>query len=190
MKIKKVIPDEAKKVFDGVIFDVYQWQQKMFDESYATFERLKRIDTAVVIPITNNGEVLILNQEQPQRGKFISLPAGQLERNEDPKVGAARELLEETGYKAKELELWEIQQPHSKIDWKVYIYIGRGCEKIAKQNLDVGEKIEVLKVLIKEFVQKMFFCEIREVGVLLKMLKEGIRDDEKGIEKMKKILFR
>ena len=53
-KIKKIIPDEAEKVFNGVLFDVYQWQQEMYDGSYATFERLRRADTAAVICITDD----------------------------------------------------------------------------------------------------------------------------------------
>ncbi len=36
------IPPNAKRVFKGIIFDVYQWQQKMFDGSKETFEMLKR----------------------------------------------------------------------------------------------------------------------------------------------------
>ena len=37
-----VIPHNAKKVFNGILFDVYQWKQKMFDNSIKTFEMLKR----------------------------------------------------------------------------------------------------------------------------------------------------
>ena len=43
------IPQQAKKVFKGTIFSVYQWQQKMFDGTFQTFEMLKRAYTIEVI---------------------------------------------------------------------------------------------------------------------------------------------
>ena len=47
---KQPIPANAKKVFHGVIFDVYQWEQEMFDGTKEIFEKLKRPDTVVVFP--------------------------------------------------------------------------------------------------------------------------------------------
>lgn len=35
------LPPQAKKVFTGQIFDVYQWEQEMYDGSFETFEMLK-----------------------------------------------------------------------------------------------------------------------------------------------------
>lgn len=43
-----LVPDAAQHVFEGMIFDVYQWPQKLFDGSEHTFEMLKRPDTVVV----------------------------------------------------------------------------------------------------------------------------------------------
>jgi len=54
---------ESKLVFKGVVFDVYQWEQKMFDGSYEIFEKLKRKDTAMVIPIKKDGKIIITKQE-------------------------------------------------------------------------------------------------------------------------------
>ena len=47
----KPIPKDARCVFKGVIFEVWQWEQKMFDGSMATFERIKRPDTVVIIQL-------------------------------------------------------------------------------------------------------------------------------------------
>ena len=46
-----LIPDHATCVFHGALFDVYQWQQEMFDGTYETFEMLRRPDTIAVIAI-------------------------------------------------------------------------------------------------------------------------------------------
>ena len=35
------VPKQAKRVFKGVIFDVYQWEQEMFDGTKEIFEKLK-----------------------------------------------------------------------------------------------------------------------------------------------------
>lgn len=38
---RQPIPDHAKCVFKGVIFDVYQWEQKLYNGTTTTFEKLK-----------------------------------------------------------------------------------------------------------------------------------------------------
>mgnify|MGYP000255301749 CR=1 FL=1 len=48
------LPPDAKKDFDGIIFDVYHYNQKMYNGTTETFEILKRADTAIVIPTANN----------------------------------------------------------------------------------------------------------------------------------------
>lgn len=42
-----MIPEQAGCVFHGEIFDVYQWQQEMFDGSYERFEMLRRPDVGM-----------------------------------------------------------------------------------------------------------------------------------------------
>jgi len=37
-KNARLVPEEAKLVFKGIIYDVYQWEQKMFDGTFSTFE--------------------------------------------------------------------------------------------------------------------------------------------------------
>jgi ADP-ribose pyrophosphatase len=69
------IPKEAKLVFKGVIFDVYQWQQKMFDGSFETFEMLKRPNTVEIIA-TQGDKILLSHQSQPNKKDFLSLFGG------------------------------------------------------------------------------------------------------------------
>jgi hypothetical protein len=45
------IPSHAHKVFSGVIFDVYQWDQELFNGKIATFEAIQRPSTVIVIPV-------------------------------------------------------------------------------------------------------------------------------------------
>lgn len=149
---KQPIPNTAKRVFKGVIFDVYQWQQEMFDGTFETFEKLKRPDTVVVFPILDDGKILLTKQEQPGKEPFIGATGGRVDEGEDILEAAKRELLEESGYEAEEMVLWKSVQPISKIEWSIYIFIARKLNKVADLNLDAGEKIELMPVDFEEFL--------------------------------------
>ena len=56
------IPEHAKKVFEGVLFDVYQWEQECFDGSHATFEAVERLGSVNVIPVV--GDKILINDEE------------------------------------------------------------------------------------------------------------------------------
>ncbi len=57
------IPKHAKKVFNGIIFEVWQWKQKLFDGSLTTFEMLKRQDTVKAVCITPENKILIIKNK-------------------------------------------------------------------------------------------------------------------------------
>lgn len=152
-KSKQPLPNDAKKVFSGVIFDVYQWQQEMFDGSIETFEKLKRPDTVVVFPITNDKKIILTKQEQPGKELFIGAAGGRVDRDEDILDAAKRELREETGYEADEFVLWKSVQPISKIEWATYVFVARKLKKVADPSLDPGEKIQLLPVTFEEFLK-------------------------------------
>lgn len=156
------MPPHAKRVFKGVLFDVYQWQQKMFDGSEATFEKLKRADSVGIIPVTPEGKIIITEEEQPGRDKFLSIPGGQIDDGETACAAAARELREETGYIVDELRLLTAEQPSSKIDWAVYVFVGINCRKAGDLELDAGERITPRPVTFDEFFTLIREGKIRE----------------------------
>lgn len=152
-KSNQPIPENAKCVYKGKIFDVYQWEQEMYDGTKKTFEKIKRPDTVVVFPVLDDGKILLTEQEQPGKEPFIGACGGRVDEGEDILEAAKREFLEETGYEAKEYVLWKAEHPASKIDWVVYFFIARGCKKITDQSLDGGEKIDLKKVTFDELLQ-------------------------------------
>ena len=151
-KSKQPIPENAKRVFRGILFDVYQWEQEMFDGTRAIFEKLKRPDTVVVFPVLPDGKIILTKQEQPGKKPFIGATGGRVDEGEDILTAAKRELLEESGYEAEELILWDAQQPTSKIEWAVYTFVAKGLKKVADLHLDAGEKIELLTVDLDKLI--------------------------------------
>lgn len=184
---RKPLPKKAKRVFKGVIFEVWQWKQKMFDGSYQVFERLKRPDTCQVIPIVGD-KILIQMQKQPDVVKaFPSLPGGRRDEGETPLKAAKRELLEETGYASNEWKLWRKQEPYSKLIWTVYTFIASNCRKIQKTKGDSGEKTKPKLITFNEFLElsdNPDFYEKELVGVL-----HRARYDKKFQKEFYKLLF-
>jgi ADP-ribose pyrophosphatase len=145
------MPEGAKMVFKGKIFEVWQWEQKMFDGTTQTFERIRRPDSADVIAVAGD-KILIELQEQPHRAPFTCVPGGRCDEGEAALDAAKRELLEETGYTAKEWIPFRTRQPFNSLQWSIYTFIARGCEHTQDPHLDAGERITVKLVSFDEFI--------------------------------------
>lgn len=135
-----LIPDGAKRVFEGKIFDTYQWEQKLYDGSTATFEMLKRPDTVEVI-VVRGGEVLLVQDEQPNRQLRVDFPGGRVDPGEDWLQAAQRELREETGLECKSWKLIEVHQPLDKLEWFVALYVATDIVSEHEPEPGPGEKI-------------------------------------------------
>lgn len=183
------LPLNAKLVFKGKIFEVWQWEQKMYDGTVEIFEKLRRANTAQVIPIIGD-KILIQTQEQPDSKKsFNSIPGGRCEEGESGLAAAKRELLEETGYVSDDWELWREENPTGKIIWTVSTYIARNCYYKQAPNLDAGEKITARLISFDEFLilsEDPAFYERKDLCCEL----IRARFDKKFQEKFKKLLFK
>lgn len=135
------------------MFDVYQWEQEMFDGTKEMYEKLKRPDTVVIFPVLDDGKIVLTKQEQPGKEPFIAAAGGRVNSGEDILAATKRELLEETGYEAGEFTLWKALQPIGKIEWAVYIFVARKLKRTAEPSLDPGEKIEMMTVDFEEFLK-------------------------------------
>lgn len=186
--MKQNIPSHAKRVFKGMIFDVYQWEQEMYDGSTHTFEKIVRPDTVLVIPVTKEGKIIICEQEQPHRDKpYLSLISGRVEKDEPPKEAARRELLEETGFEAEELVLFDEHSVSNKISWIIHTYVAKGCKKTAEQNLDPGEKIRCDFISFEEFIKLLATHQLPDIHLTVKALEAKL--DPAKMQDLKKLLL-
>lgn len=136
-----MIPKSAKLVFKGKFFDIYRWRQRMFDGSYETFERVKRLPSVQVIAAKGN-KVLLLKERHPaRRGIRYSVPGGRMEEGESPLEAAKRELLEETGMAASKWKLLKTYRESGWFTWDVYLYLAKDCRWVREAEPDPGEKI-------------------------------------------------
>ena len=109
---------------------------------------LERPDAAIVVPITDSNEVVLVRQYRPPLEMMeLGPPAGLAEAGESPEVAARRELAEETGYTGGE---WEplgslASSPSLKDNW-AYLFLARGVEETAPPDPDEHELVEVVRV--------------------------------------------
>ncbi len=182
-----LIPENAKKVFEGVIFRVYQWEQKLFDGTTTTFERVHRIPASFIIPVVGD-TIVIQHEEQPARPPFISFPGGRFDSfDEDGLVAAKRELLEETGFVSDDWELWQEGVFRGSFAKEDMFFIARDCKKIEEPKGEPGEKIRLEYVTFDQLLDLGENPEFRLQDVSLEFLKMKLHPEYK--EQFRKKLF-
>lgn len=183
---KQIMPPAAKLVFKGEIFEVYQWETVGYDGQQRIFEKLKRPDTAMVIPITKAGKLVIAKQEQPDRAPFVGAICGRMDEGEEPLAAAQRELKEETGLASDNWQLWYAYQPVTKIDWAVYVFIAKNCQRVAEQELDGAEKIELMEVNFNQFIEMVSNHQL-DSELSVKVLQSRL--DSSKMEELRKLFL-
>lgn len=149
-KDARLMPPNAKRVFKGVIYDVYHWPQTLFDGTVATFEMLRRQDSIKVVAIKDDN-IIILDDEQPTHAPGIALPGGRHDIEAETELECAkRELLEETGMRFKNWKLLGVKQLNVEIDWLTFVFLADGFEGQQPPHVDGGERIGVRELAYDE----------------------------------------
>ena len=110
-------------------------------------ETIRHPGAAAVVPIKDDGTVVLIRQFRHAAGGFIyEIPAGKLSPGEEPLQCAARELEEEVGYRASSFELLSsIFTAPGFADEVIHVYKATGLTK-GRQQLDRDEVLEIVEM--------------------------------------------
>ena len=124
-------------------------------------EHVKAGNASVILPITDDNKVIMIQEPRTPIGKIIlALPAGMIEDGEEADKAAIRELEEETGYLASNIEFLREYYPSvGYSDEKIKIYLATNMKK-TKQHLDEEEDIKVIEVPLEEVIEMLDKNEI------------------------------
>lgn len=139
---------------------------------------LEHPGAVVILPIAATGSILFLSQYRPAIGTTIlELPAGTLEKGEDPATCAAREVIEETGFAARELlplgQLLPAPGFCNEVQW---CFVARDLTP-ASAAADEDEVIEVVEVHVAELpalIASGRLYDGKSLGVLMKGVVAGV----------------
>ena len=160
-------------LFDGTVLHVYKDDVQLPDGGTAVRELIKHIGAVCVIPVTDDGRVVLERQYRyPISRVVIEIPAGKLDYADEDRLEAAkRELHEETGLTADkwtDIGLYYPAPAYS--DEKITMYLAQGLHK-GKQDLDEGEFLEVFTMPLTELVEKVLSGEISDGKTQIAALK-------------------
>jgi len=126
-------------------------------------ETIRHPGAAAVVPIKDDGTVVLIRQFRHAAGGFIyEIPAGKLSLGEDPLHCAARELEEEVGYRASSFELLSsIFTAPGFADEVIHVYKATGLIK-GRQQLDQDEVLEIVEMPLHLAIERILDGTIRD----------------------------
>ena len=138
-------------VFSGRLLKVHRDRVRLPDGSEGVREYIRHPGAVAIVALFDDGRVLLERQFRYPVGRvFVEIPAGKLEPGEGHLETGKRELLEETGYVAREWrKLGHIHNAIGYSDEVIEIWLARGLE-LREQQLAEGEFLEVFSVPLAE----------------------------------------
>lgn len=146
----------TKEIFKGKIIDVTLDTVTLPNGHAATRELVAHPGGVGVICVNNDKDVVLVKQYRKPFDTLVEeIPAGKLEYGEDPAVAAKRELEEETGFKAKNLQhIGTYYSSPGFCNEKIYIYLATDAEQ-ANQHPDEDEFLQVYTRKLDELVDEV-----------------------------------
>ena len=127
---------------------------------------------AAVVPVTDVGDVVLVHQwRQPLAGFTLELPSGGVDAGEDPREAAARELFEETGYRAAGLEcLTSVHTSTGRSTEVCHLFRCRAVRDERGPRPEPTEFIEVVELPLEEAVEMALSGVISDAATVLGLL--------------------
>jgi len=146
MKIKKT------KKYKGKNIDIALYETKL-NGTRISQEIVEQGNGVAILAINDDDEVIAVNEFRYPVGYVLEIPAGNVDKGETALKCAKRELLEETGYKAKKIE--HLIRFFPKLGYNTQIidcYVATELTKISEPNLDEDELITVKKIKFRKLL--------------------------------------
>jgi ADP-ribose pyrophosphatase len=145
---------DSRLMYDGNFITVRKDNVQLPDGSTSTREYITHPGAVAVLALLDNGKLLMERQfRYPLHREFIELPAGKIDDNEHILECAQRELLEETGYVAREwIHLTTAWPCIGYADERMEYFLARGLTHQGSQ-LDDGEFLEVFELSLDDALE-------------------------------------
>lgn len=153
---------------------------------WEAFERINCDGIIGIVPFTDNTEVILIRQFRPPiNGYVIELPAGLVDKGESFEQAVRRELIEETGYEAGDLQFLAEGPMSSGASSEILsVYVATGLKYVGIGQRDETEDIEVIPVALENVTAKLE--ELRQSGDHIDLKVYGMIEMAKNFLKNKK----
>ncbi len=138
----------SETVFEGALLHVRKDVVRLPNGKQSIREYIRHPGAVVVLALLDNGNLIFERQfRYPLRRVFLELPAGKIDAGEEILLTAQRELLEETGYVAREwLHLGVMHPCIGYSDERIEIFVARGLHLSGERTLDHNEFLDVIEL--------------------------------------------
>ena len=167
----------SEEIFDGHVVHLYKDTVELPNGKYATREVVRHVGAVAVVPLTDDGKVIVERQfRYPLDCVITEIPAGKLDSKSEDRLSAAkRELQEETGYTAEEwIDLGDYYPAAAYTDERISLYLAKGL-KLGERNLDEDEFLNVVAVDLEELVADVLNGTITDGKTQAALLKAYMR---------------
>lgn len=139
---------QSKLILDHPILRVEKVERKLDDSPAHPFIVLHSPDWVNVIPVTAEGDAVLIRQwRHGTEETTLEIPGGLIDPGEDPAQAGARELREETGFRAgRMISLGSVRPNPALFDNTCHTYLALDCVPEGEQQPDETESIEVWTV--------------------------------------------
>ena len=171
MKNLKESTISSKILYQGRLLDVRCDEVLLPNGNTSTREWIKHPGAVCIIPFLPDNKIALIRQYRyPVKKEMIELPAGKLDKNEDPEVCAIRELEEEIGFRANKLTfLTHIHPAIGFADEIMWLYLAENLIKTTP-NKDDDEFIELLPTPLDQAVNMVWDGKITDTKTIIGIL--------------------
>src|SRR5438309_1207712 len=159
--VAKILSSEI--IYKGPVFGVRRDQVLEPGGLRTIREVVTHPGSVVVLPVLPDGRIVMVRQYRHATRQYLwELVAGRMERGENPKTGAQRELIEETGYRAKKFTVFlDVFPTPGFLEERMYLLLAEGVTA-GRAQPEEDEKIVVAAYTRKQLEQMMRAGKLRD----------------------------